>query len=839
MAISIGDALLKVGVDTKDLDRGMDQASKNIQQGTDKWKGQLKAAGAAFTAAGVAGLALVASSKKMNASLGMTAKTIGGTTGELRNLALSVTNVTFPLESVVKTFDLLARAGIRDQQILADSATAFDTLADATGSSAETVAGQLIPAFKLFGLEIPKSAEELDRFTWLTKNTTVEISEFGSVMSYVAQYGDKLNLTLDDMIAIMAVLESKGKSGSTATKMFRTAVTQAASGASTLNEALGITQTEIDGFKTEMDGAVGITQEYADVANTQYGLMDKLKQKWSEITLKLGSFLEPLEPIMGAMAAIGPMMLVMSTGMGQAAIKTAAHTVALIAHKAASLASAIAMGAVTAAQWLLNVAMNANPIMLVVTVIGLLVAALIGLAKKFQGVRDVLVMIWDNIKVIFARAVRVILENAIKPFLSGLASVIDFGSKVVGFFNKDWGDAMKNAADSVRGAVDGAIEWTHELEDNAQAHRDQKKAIEETTKVTKEQINAADAYDEALYGTVLTTERATKETGEFTDALDGETTAFDALTGEADEATKALERWQDEQEAAIGKARSLWQETVIENSELGKLGITLDDVMRYAYATGVPIAEVARLLIQTGEAADQATAFLAAMGGTVEDLTGYYEGLTQAQREQIAVEDEAAEASARRAATLAAQQKADQEAFDLYGQQTAGQPDWFVQMAAFKSSVGGNIAGEATNRLAEWVEDIAKSGGDVSGVMQMLYDNAAQLTDLTSTMKFVGTALEGVHIPVVAEGWERALNDFLFANLSEFLAGLENFQHGGIVPGVGPQLIIAHGGEPVGAGVGVTNNFNIAELVVREEADIPKIARELARLQELRGVLHG
>ena len=64
---------------------------------------------------------------------------------------------------------------------------------------------------------------------------------------------------------------------------------------------------------------------------------------------------------------------------------------------------------------------------------------------------------------------------------------------------------------------------------------------------------------------------------------------------------------------------------------------------------------------------------------------------------------------------------------------------------------------------------------------------------------------------------------------------LPSYDIGGIVPGSGPQLAMVHGGEtiiPAGSG---GNTITVSQLVVREEADINRIARELYRLQVLRG----
>jgi len=287
--------------------------TKQFEDSMQKMQQRMKIAGAAMTAIGAAGLKLVDSARKINAQLGSTAITIGATTKEMRGMVLEISNVTFGIESVTKTFDILARAGVKSQEELKASATAFDALADATGSSAEIVAEQLLPAFKNLGVQIPQNADDLDAFTWLVKNTTVNLSDFSQAMLYVAAYGEGLNLTIDQMVSIMAALEAKGITGAAVTRVFRTAINQAASGAMTLNEALGLTQDEIDAFSGDLQDATGLTQEHADAMNEQYGIMDKLKFLWSKLSFVLGSVLTPLEPLFAVMTAMGPVMMFMST----------------------------------------------------------------------------------------------------------------------------------------------------------------------------------------------------------------------------------------------------------------------------------------------------------------------------------------------------------------------------------------------------------------------------------------------------------------------------------------------------------------------------------------------
>ncbi len=458
---------------------GMDKVKSDLSglEGVvERNSGKIKALGAVFTAVGAAGLKMSDDARKLNSQLGATGITIGASTDEMRKLALETTDVTFPLQSVADTFDILARAGIKSTEQIQAAAKAFDTLGDATGSNAETVAEQLIPAFKNLGVEIPTTAEELDKFTWLTKNTTVNLTDFASAIDYVAAYGSDLNLTIDDMVAIMAALEAKGITGSAVTRVFRTAVSQAASGATDLNTALGLTGQEVDTYKDKLSEANGITQEYADQLNTQYGFMDKLKQKWQEFTLVAGSFLEPLEPILAAMTALGPALIFVSTQTGIATIKWIAHTAALVAHKVASSALTVATGIQTVAQWALNAAMNANPIGLIITLIGGLVAAGIALYKNWDKITDFFKDAWENIKLFFLRGVDFAL-GALEKFLGWLPGL---GPKI-----KAAHDAISNMIE-VKEIENNIKDVQREYDDMAKSINDEAK---EMTKTEKEEAD--------------------------------------------------------------------------------------------------------------------------------------------------------------------------------------------------------------------------------------------------------------------------------------------------------------------------------------------------------------
>lgn len=75
------------------------------------------------------------------------------------------------------------------------------------------------------------------------------------------------------------------------------------------------------------------------------------------------------------------------------------QTAVFVATKGAMVATSIATKVATAAQWLLNAALTANPIGIIIMLIGLLIGAFIMLALHSDKVRAVLVKCWEGIKV--------------------------------------------------------------------------------------------------------------------------------------------------------------------------------------------------------------------------------------------------------------------------------------------------------------------------------------------------------------------------------------------------------------------------------------------------------
>ena len=160
---------------------------------------------------------------------------------------------------------------------------------------------------------------------------------------------------------------------------------------------------------------------------------------------------------------------------GVAAVVFNVHAIALTAYAAV-------MGIVTAAtriwtgvQWLLNVAMSANPIGLIIIGIAALVAAVVYCWNKFAGFRAFILTMWDTLKG-FGNIIKEYVINRFNDMLSGLGKL---GEALRKLFTGDFKGAASAAmeglkklsgAESVAKAVSGTKQLIGKVGGNYQAH---------------------------------------------------------------------------------------------------------------------------------------------------------------------------------------------------------------------------------------------------------------------------------------------------------------------------------------------------------------------------------
>lgn len=216
--------------------------------------------------------------------------------------------------------------------------------------------------------------------------------------------------------------------------------------------------------------------------------------KWAQENLP--AVVEKIKEIAGAgkevidfLGQISPLLAVLGTAIAGLALIGLIQNIGAVG--AALKAWALSTKLVTAAQWLLNVAMSANPIGLIIVAIAALVAAFVVLWKKSEKFRNFWIGLWDGIKTAFAAVVDWFKENwktlilflmnpiagLFKYFydhFEGFRNFVDkFVQSIKTFFSDLW-DGIKNIFSTVgeffTGVWNGvkkifapAIEWFRKL----------------------------------------------------------------------------------------------------------------------------------------------------------------------------------------------------------------------------------------------------------------------------------------------------------------------------------------------------------------------------------------
>ena len=176
----------------------------------------------------------------------------------------------------------------------------------------------------------------------------------------------------------------------------------------------------------------------------------------------------------------------MRTELGLLAAVVAVGTIAFNAHTIAIGAMAAVQGVVTlatqawtAAQWLLNAALSANPIGIVITVIAALIAAVVYCWNKFAGFRAFILTMWNTMKG-FGNIIKEYVIDRLKTLLSGIGKIGEAFAKLFnGDFNGAWSSAVNGVKDiSGITSAEKALKSTKQLAGGVAAEYDKNYRIE-------------------------------------------------------------------------------------------------------------------------------------------------------------------------------------------------------------------------------------------------------------------------------------------------------------------------------------------------------------------------
>lgn len=335
--------------------------------------------------------------------------------GEITKLAAATP---FGKMDLVKNAQLMLNFGVATEQVL----PLLTQLGDISGGNAERlsslslVMGQVAAAGKMQG-------QDLLQFVNAGFNPLQELAAMtGKKYSELQEMMSKGQITYENVAA--AIAHATGEGGKFNGMMERQS------------------QTVGGKFSTLMD----------NLRESAINMFDQIRSPLSDLLDSLNNALPTifsgLQTVFGVFATgiriivnFRTELLYIAAVVGTAWTVTKAYTTALLVYHGVQTAITVATKAWTAAQWLLNIAMNANPIGVVVAVIGVLAGAVVYCWNKFAGFRAFLLTAWDTIKG-FGNIIKTYLIDRFNELLGGIGKI---GEALKYLFKGEWQQAATAA----------------------------------------------------------------------------------------------------------------------------------------------------------------------------------------------------------------------------------------------------------------------------------------------------------------------------------------------------------------------------------------------------------
>ncbi len=400
----------------------------------DKYKTQLRAGAVAAAGAAVAIEGLARKVAPLNEAVGKLAIQTGLTDKEIRGMATSLSNATFPLDEVLKLMELAAKQGLEGGEAIKQYAEFWDTVGDATGLSSEALA-KSGAALKAVGIEVGQETKLLKAFGLIQQNTTGTVGDFLKSIERLAPEMKVMGVTVDDAAVIMTALERElGLTARVARAEFKLAVDQASAATATaqkrfnnltlalqgveesyragaitqasydeqlavLNKSIAAEQEVLDGSAASLAGVLeqlGLTTEQTDkyraILEESGGVIQAnadahaaTKTRLEELQSSLGDVIFKMGPFISQAATLAPLLLVLSPALAALSAAKAIYTTV----------TGIATTATTAFGVALKVALG--PIGLVLLAITALIAIGVLLWKNWDEISRKAKEIWGAI----------------------------------------------------------------------------------------------------------------------------------------------------------------------------------------------------------------------------------------------------------------------------------------------------------------------------------------------------------------------------------------------------------------------------------------------------------
>jgi len=309
---------------------------------------------------------------------------LGMTTKEVRDLALSMSDVTFPIGEVLELMEIGRQRGITSAAALKEYAEFWDMVGDATGEASDKLAQSAV-ALEHAGISAENQAEALAALGYIQQETTAGVDEF---LRFVGRVGSELQGNtphIDEMAAALGALEDQGYEARLAQRELQSALRETGGDMGAALEIMGVTSAQFEEYTQQVAESSDVIETNAEAHANSYTMMQKLQSGAENLMYKYGDLIGVVGDFAPLMMALGPILK------GVTVLKGALGAVSL---------KAVVPGFIGAAKatWAFTAALLANPITWVVMAIVGLIAIIVLLIKNWDKVADAFRAGWDLIK---------------------------------------------------------------------------------------------------------------------------------------------------------------------------------------------------------------------------------------------------------------------------------------------------------------------------------------------------------------------------------------------------------------------------------------------------------
>lgn len=406
------------------------------------------AIGAAGASAGAEGLArsqqdLRFATQRLEGATGLTG-------GEINEMARSLSDATFPLDDVLELLEIGRQRGLEGADALAEYASFWDMVGDATGENGVAL-GEAGIALAALGIELGDEQEALDAFGFIAQETTGDVGEF---LTFIERTGPELRdlgLDIDQTAGLLGAMEKElGMSGRMARQEFRTAVNEADGDLGEMLETLGLTEEQFETYTAQVAGSSEVIERNAEAFADTRTPMQNIQSQLSDLMFRFPAVTDAAGLMAAPLAAIGPAAAGLTHG-----VKALSMAKVGLTKVFAPLIAGFAK---------LAVAILTNPIFLIAAAVIALAVVLFHFREEiieaivgaWDWVKEKTTEFWDWIKGAISDAV-----DAVVGFVTDLRDrAIDLVRRLWNFYRDTWQrifDFVRGIAQRIRDSVVGAI----------------------------------------------------------------------------------------------------------------------------------------------------------------------------------------------------------------------------------------------------------------------------------------------------------------------------------------------------------------------------------------------